>query len=98
MFRGGSLLSGIRNFLAGLAVLLTVAASLQYYRETTVSHAVIVKETVAVTSGTSPSATRLFDLHAGTKVRVEDKNRGYLKIMFTRDKVGWVRLGDALPI
>lgn len=98
MFRGGSFLSGIRNFLAGLAVLLTVAASLQYYRETTVSHAVIVKETVAVTSGTSPSATRLFDLHAGTKVRVEDKNRGYLKIMFTRDKVGWVKLGDAVPI
>ncbi|MCF8138807.1 MAG: BatD family protein, partial [Desulfotignum sp.] len=98
MFRSGSFLSGIRNFLAGLAVLLTVAASLQYYRETTVSHAVIVKETVAVTSGTSPSATRLFDLHAGTKVRVEDKSRGYLKIIFTRDKVGWVRLGDALPI
>jgi hypothetical protein len=98
MFRPGFLLSGIRNFLAGLAVLLTVAASLQYYRETTVSQAVIVKETVAVTSGTSASATRLFDLHAGTKVRVQDKNRGYLKIMFTPDKVGWVKMGDAVPI
>ncbi|MCF8092596.1 MAG: BatD family protein, partial [Desulfotignum sp.] len=96
--RSGSLLTGVQNFFAGLAVLLTVAASLQYYRETTVSHAVIVKETVAVTSGTSASATRLFDLHAGTRVRVEDKNRGYLKIMFTPDKVGWVKLGDAVPI
>ncbi len=98
MFRSGPLLTGMRNFLAGLAVLLTVAAALQYYRETTVSRAVIVKETVAVTSGTSASATRLFDLHAGTKVRVQDKNRGYLKIMFTPDKVGWVKLGDAIPI
>lgn len=98
VFRSGTLFGGFGTFLAGLALVLTFAASLQYYSENTVSHAVIVRGTVAVKSGTSESATRLFDLHAGTKVQVRETNKGFLKIMFTPDKVGWVKQGDALPI
>lgn len=98
LVRKQPMVNGWTRGLAGLMILLTIAAGLQYYRESAVSHAVIIGETVPVMSGTSPAATRLFDLHAGTKVRVRSTMNGYLKIMLTKEKVGWVRQGDAITI
>ena len=81
-----------------LALAVFMLTAMGYYRESFMGRAVIIQETVAVRSGTDGASTRLFDLHAGTRVRVRDRRNGYLKIAFTPDKVGWVKIGDALEI
>lgn len=52
--------------------------------------AVILPASVAVRSGFSPESTELFVLHGGTKVAVEKKADGFLKIRFSKDKIGWI--------
>jgi len=44
------------------------------------------------------TSTTLFSLHAGTKVRVVELRDGYLKIRFSKDKIGWVKTGQAVII
>lgn len=78
-----------------LALALASAAGLEAYRLNAASSAVILKDTVAVRSGTLDTATPLFDLHAGTRVRVLEKKGTHLKIRFGKDKVGWVAAGEA---
>ena len=58
-------------------------------------HAVILPASVPVRSGFTDSATQLFVLHAGTKVRVERQSDDYLLIQYTKDKIGWVKKADA---
>ncbi|WP_212637675.1 BatD family protein [Desulfocicer vacuolatum] len=66
-----------------------------YYEKNHGRYAVVLSKEASIRSGLSPEATTLFVLHAGTRVRVEEKRRGYLKIIFSRDKIGWVSSGDA---
>ncbi len=58
-------------------------------------NAVIVAEQAPVRSGMADSATQLFVLHAGTKVTVKARQNGCLKIVFSKDKTGWIAPGDA---
>jgi len=58
-----------------LLSVLVLAAGLEIYRLNSDHRAVILGETVAVRSGTMETATPLFDLHAGTRVRVMEKKR-----------------------
>ncbi len=97
-FRGRKILSGRGLLLIFIPIFLTMAAGLEYYSDNLVFHAVVVQDVAPVRSGTTPSSTRLFDLHAGTKVRVEERRQGYLKIMLTKEKVGWIKSGDAIVI
>ncbi len=97
-FRGRKILSGRGMLLIFIPIFLTMAAGLEYYSDNLVLHAVVVQDVAPVRSGTTPSSTRLFDLHAGTKVRVEERRQGYLKIMLTKEKVGWIKSGDAIVI
>jgi len=90
--------SGIGSVLISLLVLLTLVASLDYYRAQFVNQAVIVSDKAAVRSGIMDTSTKLFELHAGTRVRVRAEKDGYLKIMLTKGKVGWVKPGDAREI
>jgi uncharacterized protein YgiM (DUF1202 family) len=59
---------------------------------------VIVQDSAAVRSGTMETSTKLFELHAGTKVMVRAKKNGYLKIRLKKGRVGWVKPGDAKVI
>jgi len=87
--------SGIGMILCVVFVLVTMMALVQYQQKAFNINAVIVQEEVFVRSGTTDTATKLFSLHAGTKVRVEDQREGYLKIRFSKDRVGWVKTLDA---
>jgi tetratricopeptide (TPR) repeat protein len=73
----------------------TLAAGLEYNRINSDVKAVILAEQAGVRSGTMDNATLLFDLHAGTRVRVLDKKNNYMKIRFAKDKVGWVACSKA---
>lgn len=52
--------------------------------------AIILPPSVSVRSGFSPESTELFVLHAGTRVAVEKQTKGYYRIRFSKDKIGWV--------
>ena len=90
--------SGPGMILCMILTLMTLMALVQYMQKAYRMDAVIVKEEVPVRSGTSDAATKLFSLHAGTKISVEDEREGYLKIRFSKDRAGWVKIMDAVKI
>lgn len=90
--------SGFGLILCALFALVTLMVLVQYQQNAARLEAVIIQEEVAVRSGVSSTATQLFSLHAGTKVSVAEEREGYLKIRFSKDRVGWVKIGDALVI
>jgi len=92
------ILSGPGLVLCTLFILVTAIAWVNYYKKITFQHAVIVKEEVAVRSGVTDTSTKLFSLHAGTKVRVKKIKNKHLKIIFSKGKIGWIKLGEALII
>jgi SH3-like domain-containing protein len=59
-----------------------------------VKHAVILTEQVAVRSGFTDTATQLFVLHAGTKVRIARETETHLLIRYTEEKIGWVKKSE----
>jgi len=97
-FQQKPVFSGVGRSLMGVLILLVLAAGMDHYRMKAENLAVIVQERVAVRSGIQENATQLFELHAGTRVRVKAQKEGYLKIMLTKGKVGWVKPGDAKVI
>nr|NJM01083.1 tetratricopeptide repeat protein [Desulfobacula sp.] len=90
--------SGTGMALCAVFAVAAAMAVIQYSQHTVRVHAVLVREEVAVRSGMADTATELFSLHAGTRVRVEDQREGYLKVRFSKDRVGWVKKSDALVI
>ncbi len=88
--------AGVCLFL--ILIFLVSGVNLAYYQEKLIIHAVILGESVSIRSGTSSTATRLFELHAGAKVRVKAENNGYLKIMLDKERVGWVSKKEAQTI
>ena len=71
--RGRPIFSGVGMLLFVIFVGATLAAGLEYNRIHSDVKAVIVAEQAGVRSGTMENATLLFDLHAGTRVRVLEK-------------------------
>lgn len=90
--------SGAGIILCSLLLLLTAITCADYYVRYRHLGAVIVGEEVAVRSGMAETSTKLFTLHAGSKVDVETKKNGHLKILFSKGKVGWIKAGDARMI
>ena len=91
-----------KRVFSGPGILLTVllvsfiaASGLENFRLNSDRRAVILSDSVAVRSGTMATATPLFDLHAGTRVRVMEIKAHHLKIWFAKGKVGWVSADDA---
>lgn len=70
-------------------------SSYTYYSQRLSNFAVIISKEASVRSGSAKDATELFLLHSGTKVRVEEIKGDYLKIYFSKDKIGWVSVSDA---
>ncbi|WP_321415495.1 BatD family protein [uncultured Desulfobacter sp.] len=93
--RGRQIFSGIGIFICLVFAGTTLAAGLEYNRIHSNETAVIIAEQADIRSGTMENATLLFDLHAGTQVRVLKKKTNYIKIRFAKDKVGWVARKDA---
>lgn len=90
--------SGTGIILCSLFVLITAVTCVNYYKQSVQLFAVIVEAEVAVRSGVTDSSTKLFSLHAGTRVSVEEQRDGYLKIVFSKGKVGWVKTKQAVII
>ncbi len=53
--------------------------------------AIILPASVSVRSGFAPESTELFVLHAGTRVAVEKQMKGFFRIRFSKDKIGWIK-------
>lgn len=93
--RSRQIFSGLGIFIFLLFAGTTIATGLEYNRINSGLKAVILAEQAGVRSGTMDNATLLFDLHAGTQVRVLEKKDNHMKIRFAKDKVGWVACKNA---
>lgn len=82
------------RIILGFALIFIISAFHDYYRDRFEKKAVVISDTVSVRSGLSQDATELFLLHEGTKVSVDEELRGYAKIKFSDDKIGWVEKKD----
>jgi tetratricopeptide (TPR) repeat protein len=80
---------------AAATLIFSVTAVVNYVDAARIRQAVILPAKVAVRSGFGDSATQLFVLHAGTKVRVERVEDNHLLIRYTEGKIGWVKKSDA---
>ncbi|WP_319522836.1 tetratricopeptide repeat protein [uncultured Desulfosarcina sp.] len=81
--------------IAAATLLFSATAVFNYFEAARFRYAVILPAQISVRSGFTDSATQLFVLHAGTKVRVERQPEDYLLIQYTEDKIGWVKRSDA---
>jgi len=81
--------------IAAGTLIFSATAAFNYFEAARIRHAVILPTQVSVRSGFTDSATQLFVLHAGTRVRVERQSEDYLLIRYTEDKIGWVKRSDA---
>jgi len=93
--RGKPVLTLAGGIFLGLLLLSGATAFYASHNSTAKNQAVITAPKAYVRSGTSPDATELFILHAGTKVRVQESRGEYLKIFFAKGKIGWVNIGEA---
>ncbi len=90
-----SVISGAGLVLSSLFVLITIIVCVNFYKERTQNFAIIIPNEVAVHSGITRTSTKLFTLHTGTKVSVKEVRDGYLKIHFSKDKIGWIKSENA---
>lgn len=80
---------------AAAAFIFTATAIYNAVETARIRHAIILPDQAAIRSGFTETATELFVLHAGTRVRVERESGDHLLIRYTADKIGWVRKADA---
>ncbi len=80
--------------IAAATVIFTATAAFNYVDAAHIRHAVILPDQVPVRSGFTETATQLFVLHAGTRVRIERQSDTHLLVRFTEDKIGWVSKAD----
>ncbi|MFH2091461.1 MAG: BatD family protein [Pseudomonadota bacterium] len=97
-FKQNKIFSGTGTFLFALLVLSLVLSGVNYYKQVFRQTAVIVAQETAVRSGTAPTATQLFTLHAGTLVQVKEKRDNALKVAFSKQMAGWVKAGDVMIV
>jgi len=59
---------------------------------------IIMVEKVSAFSSPSSSGTEVFALHEGSKVRIQDRSSGFLRIALPDGKVGWVAVNTLAEI
>jgi tetratricopeptide (TPR) repeat protein len=91
-------LKWVRNIILPAAVVIFLTASFNYYDDFYNRQAVIILPEISVRSGLSDDATELFVLHAGSQVNLDEEKDGFLKIEFSKDKIGWIKKIDAKVI
>lgn len=97
-FRQKSIFAGMGWWLITFLVVLSLVSGMEDYRGRAKNMAVIVQNTAAVRSGIMDTSTKLFELHAGTRVQVKAHKNGYLKIRLAKGRIGWVKPGVAKVI
>jgi tetratricopeptide (TPR) repeat protein len=75
--------------LFGISVLVFFMA-LHVHHKMNVQEAVIITDIADVKSEPTENSTKLFNLHAGTKVNVSEMNGAWYYIQLSGDKKGWV--------
>ncbi|MDB9964374.1 tetratricopeptide repeat protein [Vicingaceae bacterium] len=83
---------GFTLFSSGILVGLIcwgLAASQKNYANKA-THAVIINPTVDILSAPSSGSSQLFVLHEGTKVKIEDKTKEWLKVSLPNGNQGWI--------
>ncbi|MCP3898274.1 MAG: hypothetical protein GY707_00915, partial [Desulfobacteraceae bacterium] len=81
-----------------LFLLVLSAALFDYDQIYNANSAIIIPEKISVRSGLSADSTELFILHAGTKVRVDKTQDKFIRISFSKGKIGWIKKSDAIKI
>lgn len=79
---------------AAATLIFSATAAFNYVEAARIKNAIILPMEVSVRSGFTATATQLFVLHAGTKVRVVRRSGEHLLIRYTEDKLGWVERKD----
>ena len=98
LIRRKKIFSGFGIMVLSIFILFTSVVFVNYYKQAVKLNAVIVTKEAVIRSGMADTATQLFTLHAGTKIRVIEQKKGYLKIKFSKDKIGWVSTSQAVII
>lgn len=75
----------------GLVLLFAVLAGLQWWDSNNRIEAIIQVEQVTVRSSPGDGATEVFTIHEGTKVRIDQQTNGWIEIVLSDGKVGWIR-------
>ncbi|MBF0258683.1 MAG: BatD family protein [Desulfamplus sp.] len=94
-FRGRKIFTPAGTVLVSALIITGCTAFYSYYHAYSNHFAVVISKEAPVRSGVSEDATQLFLLHSGTKVKVEEIKEDYLKIFFSKDKIGWISTKDA---
>ncbi len=78
-----------------ISMLFILTAFYNYYEKTYLKYAVILPLQTSVKSGFADKSTELFVLHAGTKVKVDRQTEKFIKIVFSKGKIGWIKKSEA---
>jgi SH3-like domain-containing protein len=62
----------------------------RHYTATSQNYGVVIEESIKTFAAPFSSATELFVIHGGTKVRILDQDSEWLKIELIDGKQGWV--------
>ncbi|MFZ5569889.1 MAG: tetratricopeptide repeat protein [Thermodesulfobacteriota bacterium] len=82
-----------------LITFIFVSTALYNYYETVFEkQAVVLPAEVAVRSGLSEEDTQLFQLHAGSRVKIDTAKGDCYRIYFSEGKIGWIRKKEVEPI
>ncbi len=90
MIKGRNIIKIHTGITLALSLIFVMTSVYDYYADNYKKKAVILQEKVYVRSGLTDDSTELFILHTGTRVNVEDERKGYFKIRFSDDKIGWI--------
>ena len=59
-----------------------------------VERAVVLPDTVAVKEGPDPNYNAIFNVHAGLRVRITEKEQDWVRVRLSNGLEGWVRERD----
>ncbi|MFC1887104.1 tetratricopeptide repeat protein [Thermodesulfobacteriota bacterium] len=78
-----------------VTAIFTATVFYNIYETAYVKQAIILSSQISVRSGLADDATELFILHAGTKVAIERETDTFLRIYFSKGKIGWIKKVEA---
>jgi len=90
LVRRKKILNTLNALMLSAAVVFILTAAHNHYEDRYVKTAIVLPEQVSVRSGLSENATELFVLHAGSRVRVEKESGAFVRILFSKGKLGWL--------
>ena len=88
--RRKKVLNTLNAVILSAAAVFILTATYNHYEERYAKTAIVLPEQVSVRSGLSENATELFVLHAGSRVRLEKESGTFVRILFSKGKIGWL--------